>query len=455
MKSSVFSDYTAHYPMASAKPAEDALGSALLAGAVVLCCLPYLVFGPIAMPSQVQPWAALLCWAFVLHRVLTSTLRINAFHLLVLAFSLWFLLYVYGSGDVGLDYYLRRSASFIISWAILVAVPYVSPLLLWRVLKLTLPLWTGFALLGLVSKGIYLAVTRPLVPTALGVIGGRGATSLAPEATDFGFTMAFMMLLALIARKVLSSHGHKAEAWPVGLALCNVGLSQSGSGFFAVIVMAGLSYLIRDSGKHGAVALRLVAFGGLVAVLILTIGMVPETGVRGLDLIILSLRSPSGLLNTTLSYRIVHNAVGILGMIDSRLVGYGAGSFLKVGAELYSQYSLGRFFGLTGYYAVSVPLSLTGSPVAYFPVLFLEYGLAGLGFVILLFRTVSLSALPYIPLALAMMFMTWVQSFPAAYPPFWLLIGLALNPAFRTADHARERLAACSDASTASNYPGH
>ncbi|MEJ8631768.1 hypothetical protein P0F65_22320 [Sphingomonas sp. I4] len=134
--------------------APDMLGRIALAVALVLCCLPYLVFGPIAAPSQVQPWAALLCWAFLVHRLLTATLRVTGFHLLVLCFALWFMLYVSEPGSVGLDYYLRRSASFVICWAILVAATYVSPSLLWRVLAFTLPLWTMFALLGFVSKGL-------------------------------------------------------------------------------------------------------------------------------------------------------------------------------------------------------------------------------------------------------------------------------------------------------------
>lgn len=401
-----------------------------------MCCLPYIVFGPIAAPSQVQPWAALLCWAFVVHRLLTANLRIVGFQILVLVFAIWFLLYVYAPGDVGIDYYLRKSASFLICWSILVAAPYVSPFLLWRALRSTLPLWTGFALLGFVSKGVFLAITRPLVPTAIGVAGGRGATSLAPEATDFGFTMAFMMLLALITRKALIAEGHRPPIWPVVLAFINVALSKSGSGFFAVLVLGGLHYLTQSGRQHGAMLIRGLVFAGIAAALLLTIGSAPETGVRGLDLVILSLRSPAALMNTTLSYRIVHNVVGILGMIDSNLLGYGAGSFVKVGGDIYLAYNLGKVFGLVGYYAAAVPLSFSGSPLAYFPVLFLEYGLAGLLFVILLFRTVARSALLYTPLALAMMFMTWVQSFPAAYPPFWLLIGLSLNSRFRSASPA-------------------
>ncbi|MFK4870452.1 hypothetical protein [Novosphingobium sp. ZW T3_23] len=403
----------------------------MLFAAVTMCCLPYIAFGPIAAPSQVQPWAALLCWAFALHRLLTTTLRIDGFQILVLIFAVWFLLYIYAPGDVGIDYYLRKSASFLICWSILLATPYVSPFLLWRVLRLSLPLWTAFALLGFVSKGAYLAITRPLVPTAIGVAGGRGATSLAPEATDFGFTMAFMVLLAVITRKALVNEGHRPPVWPIAVAVFNVVLSKSGSGFFAVLVLAGIHHLTQTGRQNGAMLVRVLVGTVLAAALLLTVGSAPETGVRGLDLVILSLRSPAALLNTTLSYRIVHNVVGVLGMIDSNLLGYGAGSFLKVGGDIYLTYELGKVFGLVGYYATAVPLSLAGSPLAYFPVLFLEYGLAGLLFVVLLFRTVARSALLFTPLALAMMFMTWVQSFPPAYPPFWLLIGLALNPRFR------------------------
>ncbi|MDY0958987.1 hypothetical protein SOM26_09860 [Sphingomonas sp. CFBP8993] len=410
--------------------APDMLGRIALAVALVLCCLPYLVFGPIAAPSQVQPWAALLCWAFLVHRLLTATLRVTGFHLLVLCFALWFMLYVSEPGSVGLDYYLRRSASFVICWAILVAATYVSPSLLWRVLAFTLPLWTMFALLGFVSKGAYLAVTRPLVPTASGIIGGRGATSLAPEATDFGFTMAFMLLLTLVTRKALSRDGAVVPVWPVGLALFNVLLSQSGSGFFAVMVLGGLWYLTQRTAGRGRLWPRYLVVGLMVLAALFLIGTIPETGIRGVDLILLTLRSPTGLLDTTLSYRIVQNAVGILGMMDSHGLGYGAGAFLKLGGAIYARHDLGAFFGLTGYYATSVPLSFDGSPLAYFPVLFLEYGLIGLTFAVLLFRTVALSGISFRPLCLAMMFMTWVQSFPAAYPPFWLLIGLALNPGF-------------------------
>jgi hypothetical protein len=418
--------------------ASDMLAVVLLGMAALLCCMPYIVFGPIAAPSQVQPWAALLGWAFLVQRLLARALRVSRFQLLMLGFALWFLLYVQAPGEVSLDYYLRKSASFLICWSLLVAMPYLSPALAWRALKVALPLWTAFGVLGLVSKGLYLAVTRSLVPTASGMLGGRGVTSLAPEATDYGFTMAFLLLLALIVRRVLQSHrAAPVEWWPVALAGVNVLLSQSGSGFFAAIVIVGVLYLTAGGGGVHPAIRYLVAITTLLSVL-LVIGAMPDTNVRGIDLLLLTLRDPHALLNTTMSYRIAHNAVGILGLLDSHLAGYGAGTFLKKGGDLYVQYQLGRTFGLTGYYATSVAMSFQGSPVAYFPVLFLEYGLVGLIYVLILFRAVGLSRMPYVAVALAMMFMTWVQSFPAAYPPFWMLVGLAFNPRFQMPRHPVE-----------------
>lgn len=408
------------------------IGLSLLASATFLCCMPYLVFGPIAAPSQVQPWAALLCWLFILERLLTQELRINNLHIILGGFAVWFLLYVYQPGQVGIEYYLRKSASFLISWSIVVAMQYLRPDLLWRILKITLPLWTLFGVLGYISAPLYHLVTSPLVPTVIGVAGGRGTSSLAPEATDFGFTMVFMLLTGLVTRRCLQRQGVQTPAWPIWLAIVNIAISKSGSGFFAAIAVGGLYYLNRPGQSASRVA-RYGLIGLVMATLIVTVGAMPNTGVRGIDLLLMTLRSPQDLINTTLSYRIVHNIVGILGMLDSRLLGYGAGAFLDVGPHIYMAYDLGRFLGLTGWYGTNAPLSLAASPLAFFPVILLEYGLAGLVYIVVLFRGVSLSRIPYKPLCLTMMFLTWLQSFPAAYPPFWLIVGLSMNPAFQEA----------------------
>lgn len=421
-----------HGHSSAPQPQINLIGFGLLAAATFLCCMPYLVFGPIAAPSQVQPWAALLCWLFIVQRVLTQQLQISNLHIILGAFAVWFLLYVYQPGQVGIEYYLRKSASFLISWSIVVAMQYLTPDLLWRILKITLPLWALFGVLGYVSAPLYHLITSPLVPTVIGVAGGRGTSSLAPEATDFGFTMVFMLLIGLVTRRCLQRQGVQTKVWPIWLAIANIALSTSGSGFFAAIAIGGLYYLTRPGQSAGRVA-RYFLIGLALAALIVIVGAMPETGVRGIDLLLLTLQTPQELINTTLSYRIVHNVVGVLGMLDSRLLGYGAGAFVNVGPHIYVAYDLGRFLGLTGWYGVNAPLSLASSPLAFFPVVLLEYGLAGLVYIFVLFRGVGLSRIPYRPLCLTMMFLTWLQSFPAAYPPFWLIVGLAVNPSFQDA----------------------
>lgn len=421
-------------PVVSPRPAplslDNVVSSALLMVAIFLCFQPYLVLGPLAAPSQVQPWAALVCWVFVVQRVLVAQLRFNIFHLLMLGFALWFMLYVYDPGQLGIAYYFRRSASFLISWSIILAMQYASPLALWRMLKITLPLWSGFAVLGYASHGLYFTITRKLVPTVVGVAGGRGTSSLAPEATDFGFTMAFMLLIAMVVRRALKHQGIDAERWPIWLALVNIGLSQSGSGFFAAVCIVALWQLTEtERSVRGKWARYLLSALAALA-LVFTVGAMPPTGIRGIDLLLVALRSPQELFNTTFSYRAVHNTVGVIGMFDSDLLGYGAGAFLRVGPHIYADYDLGRLFGLKGWYAANVPETLSVSPVAFFPVILLEYGLPGLVYIALLFRGVGITQIHYKPICLAMLFMTWLQSFPAAYPPFWMIIGIAFNPAF-------------------------
>ncbi|MGK2908445.1 MAG: hypothetical protein ACSLE1_01365 [Sphingobium sp.] len=421
---------------ATSQTANNSASAGLLTIATLLCCLPYLVFGPLAAPSQVQPWAALVCWLFLAQRLLTQDLSINRLQMILAAFAFWFMVYVYRPDQVSLDYYFRRSASFLLSWGIVMAMQYLSPALLWRLLKITLPLWTAFGLLGYVSTALYFQITAPLVPTIVGIAGGRGTTSLAPEATDFGFTMAFMLLLCMVTRRALRNSGVAAQRWPLWLALFNIALSQSGSGFFAAVAIGILHNLLSpaSAGRQPAVRyLATAAFAIVLLVAVWALSVLPETGIRGIDLMATALKSPEALLNTSFSYRAVHNYIGILGIIDSRFTGFGAGAFLAEGPRLYMEYGLGRLFGLTGRYATTVLETLSVSPTAFFPVILLEYGIVGLIYILVLFRGVGISRIPYKPICVAMMFMTWAQSFPAAYPPFWLLVGLAMNPAFRDA----------------------
>jgi hypothetical protein len=99
---------------------------------MVACLLPYLNFGPLSAPSQVQPWAALLAWLWVGFRTLTSGLHISAVQFALLLFAVYFMIDVYGGEGFDFSVYLRRSATFLLSAGIFLAAQYLTPATLWR-----------------------------------------------------------------------------------------------------------------------------------------------------------------------------------------------------------------------------------------------------------------------------------------------------------------------------------
>lgn len=395
----------------------------------VLCLLPYLNFGPLSVLSQVQPWAAIAAWLWVLGRTATLGMKVTMLQWALLVFGLWFMLYVYQGQGFDLSVYFRRSAAFLLSAGIFLAMQYIQPRTLWACLKFALPLWFGFAVLRYVAFSAYFAIVTPLVPTVI-ESDLRGSSSLAPEATDFGFTMVFLLVLCLITRQRLLRQGLRAEWWPLALAIACAALSKSGIGFFGLTLVLVTVLWSRRSGTLGGSA-RYITFSVIASALLFLLRSLPLTGIRGLDLLSGAVREPLSLLNGTASYRLVHNAVGLLGLIDSHFRGYGAGAFLIEAPKVYVSHHLGTVFHLTGYYAINVPLTLSQSPVAFFAVLLLEYGAVGLAYIAMVFGFAARSRIPYKTTAVVMLAVAWAQSFPAAWPPFWLLLGLMMNPAFR------------------------
>lgn len=400
-----------------------------LAIVIFNCFLPYLNFGPISVPSQVQPWAALLAWIYVIFRAITMGIKVSPAQWVLLIFSAWFMLYVYEGQGFDITTYFRRSAAFLLSAGIFLTSRYLTPRRLWRLLKVTLVIWFAFAALRYVSSAAYFKIVTPLVPTVVDS-SERGSSSLAPEATDFGFTMAFMILLCMIARSRLKEQGERAELWPLMLAVGGAVLSKSGTGFFgmALILMLHLADGSKIRGASKWLRYGLFAAAGVSAFFVLQ--SLPETGVRGVDLLSSTIRSPSDLVNETASYRIVHNLVGFFGFFDSKLMGFGAGSYDVVALQIYNRHNISAMLGLSGYYMSNMPQSLVSSPLAFFPVILLEFGIIGLVYIVYLFRFAATSRIPHKLVAVAMMFMTWAQSFPAAWPPFWVLLGLMMSPHF-------------------------
>lgn len=392
--------------------------------------LPYLNLGPLSVPSQVQPWAALLAWLWVGGRLLTTGIRITALQFTLVLFAAWFMFYVYGGDGFDLQIYLRRSASFLLSAGIFLACQYLTPATLWRALKLTLPLWLLFAMLRYLAPTIYFELVTPLVPTVVNS-GARGTSSLAPEATDFGFTMAFMVVLCMIARRRLQEEGARAEKWPLGFAIAGALLSQSGTGYIGLALIGVVYLATRPSGQLGVIGKSAIAI--VVAVpAILALDTLSSSGIRGIDLLSTAIRSPAELLDTTVSYRIAHNVVGVLGMLDTGLRGYGAGAFVNEAPDVYARHSVGSILGLNAYYGDSVPATLSQSPVSQFAVIMLEFGIIGVAYAFIIFLFAMRSQIPFRTIAVVILAVTWLNSFPAGWPPFWVLVGIMMSPHFRS-----------------------
>lgn len=406
---------------------------------LVASFLPYLTIGPLAVPSQVQPWASLIAWVWVIARLASRGVAISGTQWLLIIFALWFMLYIYEGEGVDLTTYFRRSGAFLLSAGIFLAVQYATPTLLWRVLKLTLPIWFAFAVLRYVAAPIYFAVVTPLVPTVV-VSSERGASSLAPEATDFGYTMVFMVAFCMICRYLLRQQGESPERWPLWLAVGSAVLSLSGTGIFGLALVLMIFLATREAARLGRAGQSIVSVVAVVAGFVV-LSSLQTTGVRGLDLLSGVVQSPGDLVNSTASYRLVHNAVGVLGLVDSGFKGYGAGAFLIEGPQVYLRHDLGGFFGLSGYYAVNVPATLTQSPVSFMAVILLEYGLVGIIYLLVLFGYVARSRIPFKAIVTVLMLIAWAQSFPAAWPPFWVMLGLTMSPNFRKSTSPGQEIA--------------
>jgi hypothetical protein len=395
---------------------------------VVACLLPYFNIGPFSAPSQVQPWPALLAWLWVAPRALRSGLRFSAVQCLLLLFAAYFMIHVYGEEGFDFSTYLRRSGAFLLSAGIFLAGQYLTPATMWRALKVTIPIWLAFGALRYIDSTIYYSVVTPLVPTVV-VSDERGTSSLAPEATDFGFTMVFVVVLCMITRRRLTQQGIHAEKWPLVAAVASVLLSLSGTGYLGLAVVGAVYVLAGPAGKFGRIGRS--SFGVLMVICTVTIiSLLPSQTVRGIELLRLAIQDPIALMDTTTSYRVVHTVVGVFGIADSGFWGYGAGSFGSEAPDVYYRHHLGNIFGIEGYYAERIPVSLGGSPASQFGLILLEFGVVGVLYLTLLFGFAMRSRIPLKAVAIAVLFLAWLGSFPIAWPPFWVVIGIMMSPHF-------------------------
>ena len=386
-------------------------------------------------PSEVQPWAALLAWFATLNLLTGGKFaKFRKSEWLLLAISIYFLGYVYMDAAFDLLFYLKKSGAFLLSLGIYWIAARCRIESLRRIFPLVVWTYFTFALLQYVSGASYVALATPWVPVRDIVVAERGAASLAPEATDFGLTAVYFMILTLLLH---GPHRRPARESFRSLALFLVSLScvvlsKSGSGIIAGAIVMFL--MLVGATRHHGLDKRFFLAIGAAAVLFGFFTFVPGNVVedfRGLRLLYTVLENPLDLLDTSFSYRLVHNVVGGLMLYESYGVGFGAGSFVHVAPAVYDAYDLGSVFEFNDWYAVAVPESLELQALGVMPLLMAEYGVIGLLFAAILFGSVWKSSIPYKFAVLALLGMTWLQSFPAGYPLFWLLAGLARNPMLR------------------------
>lgn len=398
---------------------------------LLLVLLPY-VSPVVRFPADVQPWAALFAWMLLAVHIATKGWRISRIDGILIVLSIILGFYVFPDNLGLVSQYLRKSLAFVFSLSIFFLARTLSVKHATRAAIIAVSLYLAFAILQYLANPLYAHLVGSIVPLGIQFGGGRGASSLSREATDFGFTAAYLMMLLILVGN-LGSRTTGTRLAMLGAVLC-VLLSKSGSGIITLAVIMGLVFArkIRKSNIMGRSWFALVIIIAIFAAYQMGRALID---IRGVQLLVLMVASPAELLDTSFAYRFIHNWVGAIGFFESYGIGFGAGSFTKVAPELYMRHGLATTFGLSGYYSTAVYETLARNPLGMLPMLLLEYGMVGVMYIGTIAFVLVRSKIPHkLPVGLLLLF-TWLQSFPVAYPPFWLILGLCRNPQFAKKDH--------------------
>lgn len=402
--------------------------------------LPYVALPFLRFPAETQPWAAVLGWLFVAAQVVSRPNRkVTAFDLTLVILATILMIHVYQGEQIDLSYYLRKNVGILLSLSILFMGRLIAPRALWLALVTSVTVYVFFGVLQVFSNPIYQAIGAIFVPLTQVDLSDRGIASLCPEATDFGFLSVYLLFFTLVLMRIQAPPTSMRSLQIMALVTTGCAVaSMSGSGIIALAAVLSIIFL-RRIRKPRVVILAIV---GLAVVASTLLALQPNLmSVRGVQLLSLLVTSPSTLVSTTtFSYRFISNVIGIIALFESYGLGYGAGAYTLIAPQIYLTHDLGTVWQLQDYYLVNVRNVLEIAPSGVFPVLFLESGLIGVALVIHLWRAVYRSTIPFGSAALVLMTLAWAQSFPVAWPPFWLLIGLSLNPQFCTERSLKEEM---------------
>jgi hypothetical protein len=384
---------------------------------IFLCVLPY-VYIFFQFPGQVQPLAHFLSFLLL---ALTFRFKVNLSitEILIIAFSLFFIFYLYEYSVNHFTGSLRKSIGFLIGLPIYFVAKKISVNTLKRALIFAPVLYLFVAIIQMINLDFYLALGQLFFETRQSEIGLRGVASIAPEATDFGFICSYLLFLCYLIFAV--SGPSKSLIFSVSILVACLFLSGSASGIISLLLW---SFPIIFFGRK--------FFGrSLLLVLLLIILFNFLADIRGVGILYLALSNPESLLDTSFAHRATHNFVAFVGLFESEGFGYGSGAYTYVAPLLYDKFGLSYILGLNGHYTNAVYDTLNNHALSVFSQLTLEYGLFGLVYMLLIFYLAFKSSSAFKTPIVILMFLTWAQSFPSAFPLFWLILGISCNDNFK------------------------
>jgi hypothetical protein len=375
----------------------------------------------VRFPSQMQPWAALsaIVGSFIFFLMKKTRLPKNV--KFIVALSLVLTLYITSDSVIDLDY-VKKNLGLIFSISVLIFYYYYGFRYEYsKVLYISLYIYLFFALLQYVSSSLFVSLSSIFLEVTDIYIDERGAASLMPEATDFGFTLNFFILISYIFYKVGVLSLLRLKYITI-LCLIMIFLSKSASGVMTFILIACSIYTVSAKvKKEFVIATCLISFFLFSAMYFYFDALIE---IRGFAILVDLIREPSSIMLTSFAHRFIHNVVGIIGFFDSNFLGFGAGTWSSKSVDVFELYRLDVIFDLNSYYSHAVVDSLSEAPLSNIGFMLFEYGVFGFIFCYLVFFNITkVNKEIYIP-SLVLMLLTWLQSFPIAYPPFWMVVGL-------------------------------
>ena len=391
---------------------------------VTFCTLMPFVSVVISFPSQMQPWAALFSMIGGLVFFLMKNNKLSLEIKSLIIFSLMLSMYITKYSVIDIEYF-KKNIGLVFSISILIFYYYYGYRSEFgRVILPVLYLYLFFAVLQYLSTPVYTGLSGLFLDVSDIHIGERGAASLMPEATDFGFTLNYFILITYLFYKQGVVSGRLLKHVII-LCVLMIFLSKSASGVITLVLLLSAIYCVNARIKLGHI---LASFAAIALVLILIFVFSNELmNIRGVVIIVDLLNDYETIMLTSFAHRFIHNAVGFLAFVDSNLLGFGAGTWSFMAEEVFQIHRLDIVFSLNPYYSIAVADSLNQAPLSNIGFMLLEYGVFGLIFVYLIFyKLTKIEAKLYMP-ALCIMLLTWLQSFPLAFPPFWMVIGLLMH----------------------------